>query len=268
MKSFVAALLLVLAAAAAHAHPPVGIVIDRAGNIYYSDLKQVWRVTPDGRKSVVVPHVHTHELYLDAAGNLYGEHLWYEGEKINRWDYYVWRRSPDGRVQTIVGPKREFRTDYSFVRDAAGNHYWADRDHGAIMKNKAVLARGKFRDIRWMTVTPAGTVYLIDSTDLVQVSPRGTVRTVARNLSTSRFLRPDISDHHLLMGLWTDARENVYVADYAHGEVKRVAPNGSVAVVAKSRLPWSVVGGTFAPNGELWLLEWSVSNEARVRKGR
>jgi hypothetical protein len=266
MKVRLAALVLVLAAAAAHAHPPIGIVVDRAGNIYYSDLKQVWRQAPDGRKTVVVPNVHTHELYLDAAGNLYGENLWYEGEAINRWDFYVWRRSPGGRVQTVYGPKREFRTDYSFVRDAAGNHYWADRDHNAIMKNKAVLARGKFRDIRWMTATPNGTVYLIDAVDLVQVSPNGAIRTIARNLSKPRFLRPDIGAHHLLMGLWTDARGNVYVADYAQGQVLRVAPNGAVSVAATSTLPWSVVGGTFAPNGQMWLLEWSVGNEVRVRK--
>ncbi|HKS23928.1 MAG TPA: hypothetical protein VJZ76_14085 [Thermoanaerobaculia bacterium] len=265
MKTRIAAFLL-FAATAAYAHPPVGIVVDRGGNVYYSDLKQVWRLAPDGTKTVVVPRVHTHELYLDAEGNLYGEHLWYEGEKINKWDYYVWRRSPDGRVQTVYGPKREFRTDYSFVRDAAGNHYWADRDHGAIMKNKTVLARGRFRDIRWMTAAPDGTVYLIDAVDLVQVSPNSAIRTVARNLSSSRFLRPDIGAHHLVMGLWVDPRGNVCVADYAHGEVKRVAPDGGVTVIAKSRLPWSIVGGTYAPNGDLWLLEWSVGNEARVRR--
>jgi hypothetical protein len=63
------------------------------------------------------------------------------------------------------------------------------------------------------------------------------------------------------------------VADYAHGEVKRVEVAGSgqraagrVTVIEKSHLPWSVVGGTYAPNGDLWLLEWSVSNEARVRR--
>jgi hypothetical protein len=260
--------LLFAVTAAAYAHPPVGIAVDRAGNVYYSDLKQVWRQSPDGRKAVVVPNVHTHELYLDAAGNLYGEHLWYEGEAIDRWDYYVWRRSPDGRVQTVYGPKREFRTSYSFVRDAAGNHYWADRDHNAIMRNDKVLARGKFRDVRWMTATPNGTVYFIDAVDLMEVKPNGATRTLARNLSASRLLRPDIGAHHLLMGLWTDPRGNVYVADYAHGEVKRVAPDGRVAVIAKSHLPWSVVGGTFAPNGELWLLEWSVGNDVRVRKAR
>jgi hypothetical protein len=57
-----------------------------------------------------------------------------------------------------------------------------------------------------MTATPNGTVVLIDAVDLVQVSPSGAIRTIARNLSKPRFLRPDIGPHHLLMGLWTDAR--------------------------------------------------------------
>jgi hypothetical protein len=257
---------LLFAATAAYAHPPVGIVADRAGNIYYSDLKQVWRLAPDGRQTVVVPNVHTHELYLDPAGNLYGEHLWYEGEAIDRWDYYIWRRSPDGRVQAIVPARRGFRSDWSFVRDAAGNGYWFDATRKVLMKNHAVLARGNFRDPRWMTVTPGGTVYFIDATDLVQVSPNGAVRTVARNLSSKRLVRPDISEHHLLMGLWTDRAGNVYVADFAHGDVKRVARDGRVAVVASSHLPWSVCGGTFAPNGELWLLETTMTGSVRARR--
>jgi hypothetical protein len=59
-------------AAVAVAHPPVSVVLDAQGNAYYSDLDQVWKVAPDGTKTVAVPHVHTHELYLDAQGNLYG----------------------------------------------------------------------------------------------------------------------------------------------------------------------------------------------------
>src|SRR5258706_14893452 len=62
-------LALLLAALTASAHPPVGIVADARGNIYYSDLAQVWRLSPDGSRTVVVPQVHTHELVLDAAGN-------------------------------------------------------------------------------------------------------------------------------------------------------------------------------------------------------
>jgi hypothetical protein len=45
-----------------NAHPGIGIVKDSKGNIYYTDLAKVWKVTASGEKSVVVDRVHTHEL--------------------------------------------------------------------------------------------------------------------------------------------------------------------------------------------------------------
>lgn len=272
MKTLLAALLLVAVSAAAH--PPVGIVADARGNVYYSDLTQVLRQAPDGRRTVAVPNVHTHELYLDAAGNLYGEHLRYEGEATNRWWHYFWRRSPDGTITRVTPEHAPFHNEdaISLVRDAAGNSYWANHDAKTIMRNREVLARGDFHDIRWMTARPDGTVYFIDATedrsDLVRVTPAGGVRIVVRNLAERRLLRPDIEQRHAVMGLWTDRAGNVYAADYAHGQVKRVTPAGRVAVVAESTLPWSVTGGVFAPNGDLWLLETSTTNAVRVRKVR
>ena len=83
------------------AHPGVGIVEDSKGNIFFTDLKQVWRIAKGGTKKVVVTNVHTHELYIDEKDNLFGEHLWYNGEQKNTWGYYVWRLSPDGKVICI-----------------------------------------------------------------------------------------------------------------------------------------------------------------------
>src|SRR5262245_59205077 len=77
-------------AAPALAHPGVGIVINSKGTVFYTDLVQVWRIATDGNRSVAVPNVHTHELYIDAHDNLYGEHLWYEGPSTNRWGHRVW----------------------------------------------------------------------------------------------------------------------------------------------------------------------------------
>src|SRR5688572_33457006 len=65
-------------------HPGVGIVKDSKNNIYYTDLQYIWKVSPDGKKTAVVSNVHTHELYMDPDDNLYGEHLWYNGERLNR----------------------------------------------------------------------------------------------------------------------------------------------------------------------------------------
>ena len=35
------------------AHPGIGIVKDSKGNIYYTDLKQVWKIALDGSKTPV-----------------------------------------------------------------------------------------------------------------------------------------------------------------------------------------------------------------------
>jgi sugar lactone lactonase YvrE len=261
MRTSLLGLVLIAFASAALAHPPVSVVIDARGNVYYSDLDQVWRVAPDGTKSVAVPNVHTHELYLDAQGNLFGEHLWYEGERTDKWGHYVWKRDAAGRV-SMVKPRTEgLLTNYSFVRDAAGNMYWAQFDKGEIRKRApdGAVTRvvGELKAMRWLHVTPAGTLYVVDGSDLVRVRDRRAVR-LARSITTAQ--------RHTVMGIWTDRAENVYLADHANRAVKRVTPDGRVSTVATSSFPWSPTGGAFAANGDLWILEASVTNQVRVRR--
>src|SRR5262245_49664858 len=101
-----------LPVARTHAHPGVGIVEDSRGNVYFTDLKQVWRIAPDGRMSLAVPAVHTHELCLDGDDALYGEHLWGEG---GLWRHRVWRLSRDGKLDDVVPQREGLLSDYSFV---------------------------------------------------------------------------------------------------------------------------------------------------------
>jgi hypothetical protein len=272
MKQLVLAVAaLSLFAAAAYAHPAVSVVIDSRGNVYYSDLAQVWRVNPAGAKTVIVPNVHTHELYLDGQDNLYGEHLWYEGDATKKWGHYFWRRTAAGNTERIMPAHEPFKNedDVSFVRDRAGNQYWADRANNAIMKRtpagrKSVLARGKFGGVRWMTATPEGVIYFVDTLDLLRVAPDGRMSVLARGVSTKNVV--DLGPaHHQIMGLWTDRAGNVYAADNKNNVVKRIAKDGTITIVARSWLPWSVTGGVFAPNGDLWLLEYAMY-DARVRR--
>jgi hypothetical protein len=50
-------------------HPGIRIVKDRKGNIYYTDLKQVWKITKSN-STVDVIDVHSHELYISPHDNL------------------------------------------------------------------------------------------------------------------------------------------------------------------------------------------------------
>jgi sugar lactone lactonase YvrE len=262
----VAFALYLFAGAAAFAHPGIGIVRDAQGNVFYTDLKQVWRIDPAGRRSVVVPSVHTHELALDAAGNLYGEHLWYEGEKTDKWGHRVWRRSPEGKVTDVIPAREGFPHDYSFVRDGKGDMFWVERQPKVVFRKTTAAGRtsdlancGDCRDVRWQAMGGDGTLYFTDAGDLRSLGPDGKLKTLAQRLQ-----RP--GEAQLLMGIWTDARRGVYVADYGHRAVKRIEPGGKVTVVARSRFPWAPSGGLMTADGTLWLLENSVTNTVRVRR--
>jgi sugar lactone lactonase YvrE len=260
-------------AAALFAHPPVGIVMDRLGNVFYSDLERVWMIAPDGKKSVAVPGVHTHDLGIDASGNIYGEHLWYEGDATKQWGHRVWRRTPQGRVTDVIPARRGFPSGYGFARDGSGAIYWTDKGTPARFFKQSpsgeistVAVCRDCREVRWMTATSDGTVYFIDAGEIKELSPAGRFRTRTSGLARRRWTQPQVNAPHRVMGVWTDGARNVYAAVYGSREVVKVSRDGRAQVVATSRLPWSPTGGMVAANGDLWIVECSYTNAIRVRR--
>jgi len=272
MKTLLCILILLSAAAIVEAHPGVGIVRDSRGNIFYTDLKQVWKITPDGKKSVVVPNVHTHELCVDAEDNLYGEHLWYEGEATQKWRHRVWCLRLDGTIVDVIPAREGFLQNYSFVRDRAGNMYWADRGAQTLIKKRSpdgritTHATADFRDVGWMIAMSDGSLFLIDNGDLRRVAPDGKVTTVANKLSERKPAPAKVSNRNYHMGLWTDGEGSVYVAVAGERLALRVRAGGGSMVFARSSGDWSPSGGVFDRDGALWLLEYSSANETRVRR--
>jgi hypothetical protein len=270
MKKLTCVVLLLLAGRA-QAHPGVGIAQDSRGNVFFTDLKQVWKIAPDGEKSVDVPNVHTHELCLDSDDNLYGEHLWYEGDATGKWGHRVWRLKRDGTLSDVIPAREGFLRDYSFVRDAAGHMYWSDRGEKTVIKKTspdgktATHATGDLRDVGWMMVQADGTLYLIDSGDLKRVSSDGKVTTVANKLSGLDPAPAAVSRRHYHQGLWTDGDGSVYVAVSEEQLVLKVAPDGKTTVAARSSGTWRPSGGMFDRDGNLWLLESGVNTSSPFR---
>ncbi|GIV37065.1 MAG: hypothetical protein KatS3mg032_1444 [Cyclobacteriaceae bacterium] len=264
---------LLLISASAWAHPGVGIVMDSKGNVFYTDLKQVWKIDTQGRKSVAVPNVHTHELYMDAQDNLYGEHLWYNGERLNTWGHYVWKYSADGKIQKVIPDTEGFLKDYSFVRDQQGNMYWAVRETDCQQvvrrdRNGMITQLGNdcMENIRWMTATQDGDVLVVDRYDLKIINRLGQVKTLATQLQQNKRKPALVNEPHLVMGLSVDKEKNVYVAVYGSGEVKKVTPSGKVFTVAETNAGWLPTGVLHTPNGDLWILECSPMNAVRVER--
>jgi len=266
--------ILLLGLSAASAHPGIGIVMDSKGNVYYTDLKHVWRISTDGTRSIVVRGIHTHELYLDDKDNLFGEHLWYEGERTDKWGHRVWRLSSDGNLVDIIPARQGFLENYDdfhFAHDGKGASYWTVGGEVTTVRKRSpdgkvtTLATYAFRNVRQMTVAYDGTVYLVDLHDLLCINPDGTVHTVVKNLAERRRSFLLTVDTHAIMGLWMGPNGWVYAAVPSDGAVKRVHPDGRVEIAARSSFGWKPSGGLVAPNGELWILEYSTINALRVR---
>jgi hypothetical protein len=264
-------LLMLIGVTAASAHPGWGIVVDRQGNIYYTDLKQVWRVTPDGKKSVAVPNVHTHELYLDSSGSLHGEHVWWDSSK-GQWAHYLWEL--DGEKVVRASPEPGLRNAESFVRDRSGTMYWLEDRHlrkraldGPIVEvTDLAQSPGVHEHPNGiLTVTPEGTVYVAVGGDLLAVTPDCQVRRVATRLDEHVWTAL-VQPHHRIMGLAVDSGSNVFVANSGARKLKRVAQDGRVSVILRERLPWFPTGVAIH-DGSLYVLEFTdAGNSARVRK--
>lgn len=260
------ALPLLSAAVAVQAHPGIGIVRNTQGTIYWTDLAHVWERSPDGTTSIIVPNVHTHELYLAPDGTLHGEHLWYTGEATDTWKHYLWKRTPDGRV--IKDREQDgFRKDHAFARDAQGTMYWVERDgktrfyKGSGEGDRTLLCTTDLDAVGPPFCAQDGTVWFVSGNDLYRVAAEGP-ELVAADLDGV----PSTSgpEEHAAMGLWEDADGRIHVALSERREVVRVEADGTRAVMWRSEAPWAPSGGVAAPDGGMWLLEYDPSNQVRI----
>lgn len=273
----VIALVLALTAVAP-AHPGIGVVLDSKGNAYYSDLKQVWRISAGGEKNVAVANVHTHELWIDSLDNLYGEHLWYEGDATGKWGHRVWKRSPGGAVTDVIPPREGFRDDsddFHFVRDRAGRFFWMEGDSLIRVRSPggppADLIRARSNRAGWLTASAGGRLFFVDGDDLVEVdgNRRSEAFTViARGITTDDNGRALQFGRHAVGGIFADPSGNVFITVPGRGCVKKAAPDGTLTVVDRSVSPWKPSGIAAGPDGDLWILEYSPSNDVRLRHVR
>lgn len=253
------------------AHPGIGIVMDSKGNVFYTDLVHVWQITPDGEHQIALKNVHTHQLFLDENGHLYGEHSWYEGEATDKWGYYIWQLSPEGNFNKIVPDTEGFPTNNYLIRDCEGSMFWSEKDRTILKKqnsNGDIITLAKdFDDIRWICI-PKGSldIFVIDHLTLKKVKTNGQVEVISDQLAETKLTHTFLQDRHRLMGVWTDNDDNIYSAIYSGRMVKKITPDGQVSIHSNSPKRWSPTAGFFDSNENLWLLEYSLNNKTRVRK--
>jgi len=266
------------------AHPAWGIVIDRYGNVYFSDLEAIWKIDTLGVLTLFRPGVkgrHIHELTIDADGNLYGPDYSYEPES-QRFINATWKMTPKGVFTYMVAATEQSPKGISIWRDAEGNMYSIEQNNH--LKTETLLlkrapddvvttlaggaygftdgkgGKAKFSNVYAMTWAPGRPVlYLTDSTAIRRVWMDGNVLTLARDLDKvqdpENKTRGQDMPASLLMGLAVDSKGTVYVADYGKRRVLKVTPDGKASVVVRATAPWSPTGVAVSNNGDVYVLE-------------
>lgn len=286
----------VLLAVSVQAHPASGIVVDRKGQIFFSDLETVWKIDAQGKLTVFREGVsgrHVHELTIDEEDNIYGADISYDpSTNPPRWISSVWKMTPAGVITYIVAPTDHPPKGASIWRDRQGNTYLVDQDNhkkretfllkrtpdgqaarfagGAYGQMDGRGEQARFSSIGGLAFGPDGSLYLADGGSLRKVLMDGTVKTLARDLDV-RGSGDDPLGYGSLFGVAVDEQENIYVADFGNRRVLKVAADGKVSTLVRPERPWSPTGIALAPTGDIYILEPALSvvngwSGPRVRK--
>ncbi len=252
-------------------HPGIGLVYDGDHTIYYTDLSHIWQMdTRTGEKKIAIENIHSHELYLDKEGNLYGEHYWYD-DADDVFRNYIWKMEPGGNTSKVRDVQPGENTDFSFVRDPEFRSYAfrQDEEFSSIVLSDStgsqVINRGRYSNLGWSYLSSESVLYFTDYPSVYALEDNS-LRTVAEDLSDARIPFSIQSDTHHLYGIWTDKDENVYVAVYGGRIIKKINAEGTIEPVLKSDFFWSPVNGIFDKDKHLWLMESSLNGRIRVRK--
>jgi sugar lactone lactonase YvrE len=251
------------------AHEGWGIVVDRQGQIYFSDIptNTIWRITREGRLEAVTRQ-HSHALVLGEDGGIYGtqEH----GAAATG---SVWRIAPDGSFSNVFTPAPNFPVSlHPFIIDRGGNIYSTNSISFPNQSNKVMLMRStpdgsvtvlagstrghrdgrgseaQFSGIDGMAWASDGSLYVTDGVYVRRVTMDGVVTTLGNGALTIPSYGED------LMGLAVSPSGSVYVADYSQRRVLQLMPDGSTRTILETGLFWSPTGITIVGE-DLYVLE-------------
>ncbi len=255
------------------AHPGIGLVYDGNSTIYYTDLNHIWKLdTETGETSIFLKNIHSHELWLDDDGSLYGEHYWYD-EPNQVFKHYIWMATSDGKLSritdTIVGENDHF----SFVRNSRDQSFRFVRSTTGFdiiqmdSTSDGLITTIDLHDPAWMFIHESSNLFVADYPSLHLISLNDTSHTIlSDNLTDASFPFSFQNNHHHIYGVWTDADSNVYVALYGGRKVVRIDENLNQETVLKTSLFWSPINGVFDSENNLWLMEASLLGKVRIRK--
>jgi sugar lactone lactonase YvrE len=265
----------------ASAHPGAGIVVDRKGQVFFTDNGGkngfLWKIDAAG-KLTRFEKGGWHWLALDEKG------VYAEADLKKWWEMRITMNV--GRVPLPDSKSALLQADgASFVVDREGNLCWGSLEVARLspagkvtpLAPKLKETAEKLGGIKGLATGPDGCLYASCPNAVLKIKPDGEVTTLVHPIAlkdVDNDLPRDTPEDHkpYLRGLAVDSRGNAYAAATGSRCVVKVTPDGKVAVVLKSEGPWSPTG--VAVRGEdVYVLEYTNPNKddhdgwlPRVRK--
>ncbi len=254
-----------LSASNVSAHPAWGIVVDRQGQIYFSDLEAVWKIDTQGNLSIFREGVrgrHVHDITIDAEDNIYGLDNTYNPQ-TEKYPRSIWKMTPKGNFSYLVPMTNNLPLGRSIWRDSDGNTYSVEPYNNEKKETKIIkrtpdgktslFAGGKygyldgqkdkaeFSVITDMAFGKDKAIYLTDTDKVRKIDKYGMVTTIYRKEVLAKNQKsPKTSSR--LYGLIVDEQNNIIVADSENRRVLKISPGGQSTALLSTEQPWS-------PNG-------------------
>ena len=236
----------------ASAHPGSGIVVDRNGQVYFTDTgKGVWKIDAQG-KLIYIPASKFHWMTIDLSG--------YFAESQKNFGEFFERVTPQSSKPTLI-----MSSDFPLVFNKDGNIYYADTRHSSakIVRRtsdgkESVLASDKiFEFISGIAVGQDGSIYITEASanTVRKITMNGTVSIIATFIGKAAKDLPLETVPSYCRGLAVDAQGFVYVAATGSRSVLKISPQGVVSTILQTPSPWTPTGVAVF-NGEVYVLEW------------
>jgi len=279
--------LYVFLASSVSAHPAWGIVVDRQRQVYFSDLKTIWKIDAQGKLSVFrVGQDHTHDLNIDEAGNVYGAENSYD-PATKRFFSAIWKMTPTGDFSYLLNAIEHPPNGTSIWKDRDGNMYHfvnypkpgllvlkrtPDGNVTALVGNRNA-ARSYRQDSPHSSGGTAfgadGALYFTNGSNVYKLTAGGTLSPLARDLVKVNSKEKPAGGTQLF-GIAVDAQGNAFVADYGNRRVLKIAPDNRMTTVIRAGESWFPTG-VAVRDGALYILEHSFTRASapigtRVRK--
>ena len=251
-------------------HPGSGIVVNRQGEVFFTDTGQgVWKIDTKGRLSYV-PASLFHWMAIDAAG--------YFADSEKKFGEWFERVTPKGSKPALI-----MCSDFPLTMNLDGNLYYADtrRSSARVIRRtpdgkESVLAGGEtFREISGISSGPDSSVYIAGTGHVVtieKITMDGTISILASPemigaSSDSTIEPPPETETGYCRGLDVDSQGVVYVAATGSRRVLRITPRGEVSTILQAPSPWSPTGVAVF-RGDVYVLEWrdAPASKTEVRR--